>query len=174
MSGKNVNSVLTQHSRSKGEFRTFEIYNEKFIKVLTHTLFADKSYHLNLSMLEPWPVHHRRISWRWFFSLVYFSVATLIFSVYLYQNQSSQILNQLFPFIVIFILLTLGSLILFIYSSPNVTEFRSRYGGCTLISLLHNKPNKAEYKAFIGELKTRILAASQAVTSRDHSSFSTI
>ena len=164
MSVKKINNKLTQKSQSKGEIRTFEIYNEKFVKVVSHNIFGDHSYHVNLSMLEPWPIHHRYMSWRWFFSFVYFSLATFIFSLYLYYNQETETLNKLAPFIYILVMLSLGSLVMFVYKSPNVTEFRSRYGGCVLLSLLQNKPSPQAFKAFIGELKTRILAASQAVT----------
>ena len=164
MNNKRINNVLSQQSRSKGENFKFEIYNDKFVKVSKQSLFGNRTYHLNLSMLEPWPVHHRRFSWRWLFSLGYFALTTMVFSLYLYWHQDQQTLNRLFPFIVTFILLTLGSLILFIYHSPNVTEFRSRYGNCVLLSLLYNKPNPKAFRAFVGELKTRILAASQAVT----------
>lgn len=164
MNSRRINNTLTQQSSSKGESRAFEIYNDKFVRVTTHSLFGHRNYHLNLSMLEPWPIHQRRISWQWFASLIYFACATLIFSMYLYQHQDQQTLTRLLPFIISFVLLTLGSLILFIYNSPNVIEFRSRYGGCVLLSLLHNKPDRKRFRAFVAELRTRILAASQAVT----------
>ncbi|MEJ2142128.1 MAG: hypothetical protein P8Y24_07185, partial [Gammaproteobacteria bacterium] len=76
MSSKVVNSHLVQHCKTKGEIRNFEIYNDKFIKIKMHDLFGDKSYHVNLSMLEPWPVHHRRIAWRWLIAFIYFISTT--------------------------------------------------------------------------------------------------
>jgi hypothetical protein len=164
MNNKRINTVLLQQSRSKGESHKFEIYNDKFVKVSRQDLFGNHSYHLNLSMLEPWPIHYRRFSWRWLLSLVYFVLTTFAFSFYLYLHQDEQTLSRILPFIITFILLTLGSLVLFIYHSPNVTEFRSRYGSCVLLRLLYNKPNRKAFRAFVGELKTRILAASQAVT----------
>ena len=51
-----------------------------------------------------------------------------------------------------------------LYKSPNVTEFRSRYGSCPLIHLMQDKPEKKVFSAFIDEIKARILAASQNVT----------
>jgi hypothetical protein len=53
---------------------------------------------------------------------------------------------------------------MFLYQSPNVTEFKSRYGNCVVLSLLYNKPNKKEFKDFIEEIKLRSLSASQVVT----------
>ena len=53
---------------------------------------------------------------------------------------------------------------MFLYQSPNVIEFKSRYGNCGVLSLLYNKPNKNEFKAFIEEIKLRSLSASQVVT----------
>jgi hypothetical protein len=88
----------------------------------------------------------------------------LIYGYYLWQQQDAQTLNRLLPFIVGFILLALGSLIFFIYQSPNVTEFRSRYGNCSLLRLFYNKPDSESFRHFVAELRTRILAASQAVT----------
>jgi hypothetical protein len=163
-SSKRINNTLTQQSRSTGEMRSFEIYNDKFIKVATQSLFGNKTYHLNMSMLEPWPSHHRKISWRWLLSVLCFGLLTAALSLYLYQHQDQQTLSRLLPYIVAFVLLTLGSLIMFVYRSPNVMEFRSRYGNCTLLSLLHNKPSRKTFKAFVAELRARILAASQAVT----------
>ena len=57
---------------------------------------------------------------------------------------------------------------MFLYRSPNVVEFRSRYGGCVLISLLHNTPNKKEVDNFAEELKNRILAATHSVNIDQH------
>jgi hypothetical protein len=164
MAGKNINRVMVQESRFKGEVRRFEIYNDKFIKVIIHNVFGDKVYHLNMGMLEPWPTLHRRISWRWLLGLSYFSLATLIYGIYLYQHPETEILGRLIPFITLFLLLALAALLMFLYQSPNVMEFRSRYGNCVLISLLKNQPNKQEFKHFTDELKTRVLAASQVVT----------
>jgi hypothetical protein len=52
---------------------------------------------------------------------------------------------------------------MFLYRSPNVIEFKTRYGNCVVLSLLYNNPNKKEFKGFIDEIKLRSLTASQAV-----------
>jgi hypothetical protein len=164
MSAKKINSSLTQQCNAKGEIRNFEIYNSKFMKVKMHDLFGKKSYHINLTMLEPWPVHHRRIAWRWLLAFIYFAATTIAFFIYQYQHASNNTASALLPFIIIFLLLTLVSLLFLLYQSPNVTEFRSRYGSCPLISLLQNKPDQKSFSEFTKEVKTRILAASQNVT----------
>lgn len=164
MAGKHINRVMVQESRIKGEVRRFEIYNDKFIKINIHNVFGDKTYHLNMGMLEPWPSLHRRISWRWLLGLSYFSLATVIYVVYLAQHSNNETLGQLIPFITLFLVLALAALLMFLYQSPNVMEFRSRYGNCVLIRLLKNQPNKQEFRHFTDELKTRVLAASQVVT----------
>ena len=164
MARKHINRVMVQESRFKGEVRRFEIYNDKFIKINIHNVFGDKTYHLNMGMLEPWPTLHRRISWRWLLGLSYFGFATLIYATYLYLHPDSNTIGRLIPFITVFLLLALASLLMFLYSSPKVIEFRSRYGNCPVIGLLINRPNKQEFKHFTDELKTRVLAASQVVT----------
>lgn len=164
MATKVTNRVMIQESRFKGETRRYEIYNNKFIKVNIHNIFGDKVYHINMDILEPWPGQYRKLSPRWMLSLAYFSLATLVFSVYLYLHQDQQTLARLVPFISLFIFLTLGSLLMFLYRSPNVYEFRTRYGACSVISFLQNKPSKKEFKTFIDELKMRVLAASQVIT----------
>jgi len=164
MARKQINRVMVQESRFKGEVRRFEIYNDKFIRINIHNVFGDKTYHLNMGMLEPWPILHRRISWRWLLGLSYFGLATIVYSAYLYLHPDSETIGQLIPFITLFLLLALAALLMFLYSSPDVMEFRSRYGNCPLISLLKNRPNKLEFRHFTDELKTRVLAASQVVT----------
>jgi hypothetical protein len=164
MARKQINRVMVQESRFKGEVRRFEIYNDKFIKINIQNVFGDKTYHLNMGMLEPWPILHRRMSWRWLLGLSYFGLATLIFSIYLYFHPDSETIGRLIPFITLFLLLALAALLMFLYSSPNAMEFRSRYGNCALISLLKNRPHKQEFRHFADELKTRVLAASQVVT----------
>ena len=164
MARKQINRVLVQESRFKGEVRRFEIYNDKFIKINIHNVFGDKTYHLNMGMLEPWPILHRRISWRWLLGLIYFGLATIIYGVYLYLHPDSETIGRLIPFITLLLLLALAALLMFLYSSPNVMEFRSRYGNCALIGLLKNQPSKQEFRHFTDELKTRVLAASQVVT----------
>jgi len=164
MARKHVNRVMVQESRFKGEVRRFEIYNDKFIKINIRNVFGDKTYHVNMGMLEPWPTLHRRISWRWLLGLSYFGLATLIFGIYLYLHPDNETIGRLIPFITLLLLLALAALLMFLYSSPNVMEFRSRYGNCPLIGLLKNNPNKQEFRHFTDELKTRVLAASQVVT----------
>ena len=164
MARKHINRVMVQESRFKGEVRRFEIYNDKFIKIRIRNVFGDKTYHVNMGMLEPWPTLHRRISWRWLLGLSYFGVAALIFGIYLYLHPDNENIGRLIPFITLFLFLALAALLMFLYSSPNVMEFRSRYGNCALISLLKNNPSKHEFRHFTDELKTRVLAASQVVT----------
>ena len=93
MQEKKHNSELFQESGASGEKRRFEIYNDKFIKVSTHSLINKNSYHLNLSMLAPWPVRHRNFSWVWLASIIYFGFSTLAYSSYiLYLQESSKLL----------------------------------------------------------------------------------
>lgn len=161
MNQKNTNSTLHQECNARGEQRDFEIYNEKFIKVSTSNILGKSSYHINLTMLAPWPVRQRQVSWQWLMAVGYFSFTTLAYIVYLFYIQESQKVANLVPFIIIFLLLSLGTFIMFLYKSPNVMEFRSRYGNCTVFSLLHNKPGKEEFKSYIEEIKLRSLTASQ-------------
>lgn len=163
MNEKTHNSSLHQESNARGEKRIFEIYNNKFIKVTTNNFMSNKSYHLNLSMLAPWPVRHRNISWQWLLAVIYFSITTLAYTGYLLYFQESGKLERLLPFIVIFLLLSLASFLMFLYRSQNVIEFKSRYGNCVTLSLLYNNPNRNEFKKFIEEIKLRSLSASQAM-----------
>lgn len=163
MNEKTSNSSLHQESNARGEKRLFEIYNNKFIKVSTNNILNTSSYHLNLSLLAPWPVRHRNISWQWLMAVFYFSLTTLAYTAYLFYFQESSKLERLLPFIVVFLLLSLGSFLMFLYQSPNVIEFKSRYGNCVVLSLLYNNPNRKQFKEFIDEIKLRSLSASQAV-----------
>ena len=163
-----INRTMVQVSRAKGETRTFQIYDDKFLDVTIDNIFGQKNYQLNLCMLEPWPVRNREISWRWLLSMAYFAIAAVAYLVYLINHPSNEMLSRLIPFFVLFILLMLGSLLMFLYRSPNVTEFRSRYCGCVLVSLLYANPSKDQFKQFVEELKQRILAASQAVRIDKH------
>lgn len=163
MNEKTSNSSLHQESNARGEKRLFEIYNDKFIKVSTNSLISTNNYHLNLSLLAPWPVRHRNISWQWLLAVFYFSFTTLTYTAYLFYFQESSKLEKLLPFIVFFLLLSLASFLMFLYRSPNVIEFKSRYGNCVVLSLLYNNPSKQEFKDFIEEIKLRSLLASQAI-----------
>ena len=160
---KITNRILRQESKAKGEERTFEIYNDKYLKVVTHSLLGDVKFHINLSMMEPWPVRHRKVSWRWLLALVYFGFSALAYIAYMYYRAEAEVVGRVLPFAVVFVLLALGSLLMFLYRSPNVTEFRSRYGGVCVFSLLYNKPDPDEFKSFVEEIKHRILGASQQV-----------
>ena len=163
MSEKKINSQLIQKSKAKSEVRQFDIFDDKRIQVTTNNLIEEKSFNINLGLLEPWPVRHRKISIAWLSAVLYFAICTIIYIFYLTANIDSDLLGKLMPLIVVFILLTLGSLIMFYYRSPNVTEFRSRYAGCVLISFLYNKPNPEIFDKFIDELRARILTASQGI-----------
>lgn len=163
MNEKKHNSNLQQESNARGEKRSFEIYNDKFIKVTTNNIISKRSYHLNLSMLAPWPVRHRNISWQWLLAVLYFSLTTLAFTSYIFYFQETSKLERLLPFVVIFLLLSLATFLMFLYQSPNVIEFKSRYGNCVVLSLLYNNPTKKEFKNFVEEIKLRSMSASQVV-----------
>lgn len=160
--------VLQQRHTATGVEQTFEIYNKKFIKIHQKHLLGSKTYQLNLSMLEPWPAQQRVVSWRWLLSTIYFCITTLVFSGYLYQHASTMYIGRLMPFIFIFLLLTLASLLMFFLRSPHVTVFRSRYCGTVLISLFQNNPDTNQFRDFVDELKNRILIASQSVRTDKH------
>lgn len=168
MNEKHSNSTLFQESSARSEKRRFEIYNEKFIKVTTSSLINNSSYHLNLSLLAPWPVRHRDMSWQWLLAVIYFSITTLAYTFYLLYFQESSKVERLLPFIVIFLLLSLASILMFLYRSYNVVQFKSRYGNCVVLSLLYNNPTPKEFKDFIEEIKLRSLLASQAVKIEKH------
>lgn len=163
MTEKTINSRLVQRSKAKSETRQFEIFNDKFIQITTSNLVEEKSFAINLGLLEPWPVRHRKISIAWLSAVLYFAISTVIYIFYLTANIGSDLLGKLVPLIAVFILLTLASLIMFYYRSPNVTEFRSRYAGCVLISFLYNKPSADMFEKFIDEMRARILTASQNI-----------
>ena len=163
MTEKNTNSTLVQKSKAKSETRQFEIFNEKFIQVTTSNLIEEKSFNINLGLLEPWPVRHRNISIAWLSAVLYFAISTIIYIFYLTANLDNNLLGKLVPLIAVFILLTIASLIMFNYRSPNVTEFRSRYAGCVLISFLYNKPSAEVFDKFIDQMRARILTASQNI-----------
>lgn len=160
--------IFHQRHQATGIEQNFEIFNKKYLKINQRHLLGNKSYQVNLSLLEPWPAQQRHISWRWLLSTVYFTITTLVFSIYLYENATSVSLSQLMPFIFIFLLLTLASLLMFFLRSPHVTVFRSRYCGTVLVSIFQNKPDKDQFREFVEELKNRILMASQAVKTDKH------
>ena len=129
------------------------------LKIQHKDLFNERSYHINLSILEPWPVHYRYIAWRWILASVYFGFSTIVFAAHLFGNHTSQNGASVTAFLIILFLVTLVSIIFSIYLSPNVTEFRSRYGNCPVIRLMQNKPDKKAFSQFVAEIRTRILAA---------------
>jgi len=157
--------VFYQKNQATGEVREFEIFNEKYLKVTTQRLMQESSFQFNVGLLEPWPSRHRQISWFWLSASGYFAIATIAYISYLVSHfmasASSQLLSQLLPLVVIFILLTLAALVLFFLKSPNVMQFRSRYGGCVLVSVFYNRPDAKKFEQFVEQLKNKILATSQ-------------
>jgi hypothetical protein len=160
--------VFQQRHQATGIEQVFEIFNKKYLKIERRHLLGNKSYQINLSLLEPWPAQQRRISWRWLLGTVYFAITTFTYSFYLYHHASSVSLSRLMPIIFIFLLLTLASLLMFFLRSPHVTVFRSRYCGTVLVSLFQNNPDKKQFRDFVEELKNRILMASQSVKTDKH------
>jgi len=154
MNKKELNTRLSQKSIFYGESHTFEIYNHKFIKIISSSLLKKRSYHLNLSMLAPWPVQHNVASWPAVLSLIFISACFLIYLL----NFQTAIEPALF--LPTYTLICSGGFIFF-YKSKNIIEFKSRYGNCVVLSLLSNSPNKKDVKKFTGEIHLRSLTASQ-------------
>ena len=154
MRKKELNTSLPQKSIFYGESHNFEIYNQKFIKIISNRLFGKKSYHLNLSMLAPWPLQNNVTSWSAILTLLLLYLLSLIFfyNIPLHINPVALLSANTIIFSAAF---------LFIYKSKKTVEFKSRYGDCVVLSLLYNKPNKKEVKKFIDEIRLRSLTASQ-------------
>jgi hypothetical protein len=163
MSGKAIDRLLLQTSNAKSEERVFEVYNKKFMKVTVKNLIEEKSYHINLSMLEPWPIRHRWISYKWLSSILFFLSSTIASGLYLTLSKDPANISLFVDIGALSILLMLASSLRFLYCSPNVMEFKSRFGGIILVSLLYNKPNKKEFSSFVDELKNRILMATSTL-----------
>lgn len=166
--GRTTNRVLFQKNTATGEERNFTVYDQKYVEVSRRSLLGEKSFNLNLSILEPWPVRQRYFSWRWLFATLYFAISAVAYGTYVYQYPASDVLSRLMPFVLVFILLTLGSLVMFLSRSPHVTEFRSRYCGVPLVSLLYNNPNQKDFALFVDDLKNRIVAASASTRMDKH------
>ncbi len=160
--------VLYQRHQATGVEQTFEIFNKKHLKIQQRHLLSNKTYQINLSLLEPWPAQQRRIAWRWLLSTVYFAITTIVFSLYLFQHPSTTYIGRIMPFVFIFLLMSLASLLMFFLRSPHVTIFRSRYCGTVLVSLFQDNPDKQQFQDFVDELKNRILMASQSVKTDKH------
>ncbi len=158
---KIADRVLVQKSTATGEERGFEIYNRKYLRVSCRGLRSKRRYDLHLAMLEPWPIRHRRISWRWLGIVLILAAASGGAGWYIYASGRQVDLSLWVPVLAGLVFFTLGALVMFVVHSPNVTEFRSRYGGCVLVSLFYGKPARRQFQEFVEELKNRILAASQ-------------
>ncbi len=158
---KVADCTLVQKSAITGEERSFEIYNRKFLRVNVQHLRHGTKYDLRLGMMEPWPIRHRRISWRSLGVLILALIAGAATTAWFYFNLETVGYSWAVPIIAGLLLLNLGALLVFFLRSPNITEFRSRYGGCVLISLFYNKPDSETFAEFVESLKNRILVASQ-------------
>ena len=159
MGDRVIHHTLLQKNQATGEERVFSIYDEKYIEVNHRGLLGEKKFTLNLSILEPWPVRQRHIAWMWLLITSYFSIAALSYAVYIFQHDGS--LNRLFPLLAFFSLIALGALIMFLSRSPHVLEFRSRYCGVPLLSLVYQNPDKETFTTFVDALKNRIITTCQ-------------
>lgn len=148
-----VNPALIQRSTTRGDARAFEIHNDKYLRVSTQTLRGRKQFHINLAVLEPRPRQHRRLAWRWLGAA---AASGLVAGGTLLAVQRGGPTTALLALLLLSALATLGALLTFIYRSPNVAEFRSRHGNCVLFSLMHRRPDRQRYEAFVHELTERI------------------
>ncbi|VAW98993.1 hypothetical protein MNBD_GAMMA22-1394 [hydrothermal vent metagenome] len=163
MPSKAIDRQLLQTSNAKSEERIFEVYNQKFMKVTVKNLIEEKTYHINLSMLEPWPTRQCCVSYKWLSAIIFFFALSCISGTYLYLSENPDYISLAVDTGALSILLMLASALRYLYSSPNVMEFRSRFGGIVLVSILYNKPSKKEFSSFVEELKNRILMATQTL-----------
>lgn len=148
------NARIIQSSRARGEKRGFEIYNNKFMRIVTTGVMGgNKSYHLNLALLEPKPVRHVHIAWLWLAIFLLMAATSFVLSN---QFAGSQDVDSMLPYFIILGVLTLASFVLFVTKSHNSTEFRSRFSKTPLVSLLQNNPKRKEFRQFIETLSKHI------------------
>ena len=164
MREKVADATLAQKSTATGEERSFEIYNKKFLRIHSRNMRNEIRYDINLAMMEPWPIRHRKISWRWLSLVIVMLALSTALGIYMSLNADNLNYGFWIPLLAGAIFFTLGAIILFIIKSPNVMEFRSRYGGCVLISMFYRKPNNRDFNEFVEQLKNRILGATQQLT----------
>lgn len=160
---KTVNTTLVQRSKVRGEAYAFEIHDKHYLRVSAHTLLGSKRYHLHLAVLEPWPRRHRRVAWRWLAATLGFGAASAGILLVLMKHAEAAGTGLLASLLALSAVACLAALLMFLYRSPNVAEFHSRHGNCVLVSLMHRRPDRKSYEAFIAELTERILAASGAM-----------
>lgn len=160
---RKVNSAFVQHSKARGDARAFEIRDEKYLRVSERTLKGGRHYHLHLAVLEPWPRRHRRIAWRWLAGTLGFGTGAAGIALALTNGLGRASMGTMIASLALCTVASLGSLLMFLYRSPNLAEFRSRHGNCVLFSLMHRRPDRKSYEAFVAELTERILEASRAV-----------
>ncbi len=163
MREKIADATLLQKSTATGEERSFEIYNKKFLRINARTLRNEIRYDINLAMMEPWPIRHRKIAWRWLLLVALMLAVSIGIGAWMYAHAGSINYGFWIPLMAGSLFFTLGAIIMFVIKSPNVMEFRSRYGGCVLISLFYRKPNTREFNEFVEQLKNRILGATQSL-----------
>ncbi len=163
MREKIADATLLQKSTATGEERSFEIYNKKFLRINARTLRNEIRYDINLAMMEPWPIRHRKVAWRWLLPVVFMLVVSTGIGAWMYVHAGNINYGFWIPLMAGALFFTLGAIIMFVIKSPNVMEFRSRYGGCVLISLFYRKPNTREFNEFVEQLKNRILGATQSL-----------
>lgn len=153
--GKTINMSCHQVEMFKRE-RYFELYNEKYLRVVKKNGKGKKEFSIELISLSPDSARAFKIAWRWFAATIGFLVISASVIYYLVQHFSWENALYLIPICLLSLLLAVGSVYLLLLISEHKQIFYTTYGDFPLVEILAGKPDKKSFNNFVGELNKKI------------------
>ncbi len=157
---KKVNEEFTQQSSLKGLLFRFTLFNDiQCYQYIERKHGGKLKFRVNLSYLDPRPVHRFQLAESWIISAAIFAIISLLM-IYLNWFREPPFSTSLGMTLTISALtLCLISLLLGVLKSEDRIYFYSQYGRASILELLNRNPDKQSLESFLNTLSQHIISA---------------
>jgi hypothetical protein len=150
-----VDHQYTFSHRLKGEVE-LSLFDKYFLKVRERKLKRERSFKLELAILNPEPRHIQDMAIHWLAAAIVAGLAGLAFLYYLFSGAGSDDLWGTLAAVAVAALLSAVFTTLFLYTSERKWVFETRASLYPLVEIPYRKKEHAQAKQFIEQLQAAI------------------
>ncbi len=144
--------------------RLFELYNDKYLRVVNKDNKGTTEYTIALISLLPDSSRILRIAWDWLALAIVFLLIGGGAVYYLVWDFSLESTIYLILICLVSLLLAAGAVYFLLLKTEHNQVFYTRYGNYPLIELMFGKPDKKYFNEFINQLHNKINAEMESNT----------
>jgi hypothetical protein len=160
VSVKKINQEFTQQSHLKGLLYRFTIFNDiQCYQHIQRKHGGKQKFRINLTYLDPRPVHRSHLAESWLISSAIFAIISLMLIYVNWFKGTTTTSSLAITLTILAVTLCLTSFLFGLFKAENRVYFYSQYGRAAILELINNNPDKASFDDFMQSLSSHIISA---------------